>query len=68
MPNINGQLAQADVYILPLEVLGSRAGFYIGTFSPYLGHISRESVEYWSTQAKAQEALDTSTWTQRTNP
>lgn len=52
----------------PFEVLKSSAGFYIGTLDPELGPISRESVEYYSSQCKAQQALDLGTWTQRLTP
>lgn len=51
---------------LPIEVLESAAGFYIGTFDD--GPCSRESVEYYSTRAEAEQALRESTWTQRSNP
>lgn len=52
---------------LPLEVLSSHAGFYIGT-STEIGSCSRESVEYWATDTKAYEALKNHIWTQRLHP
>ena len=51
---------------LPLEVLRSGAGFYIGTFND--GPCSRESVEYFPTESKAASALAEGTWTQRSEP
>lgn len=53
---------------LPLRVLESNAGFYIGTFEdegPNMGPCSRESVEYFPTEAAAIAALETGEWTQR---
>jgi len=49
---------------LPLEVLQSAAGFYIGTFNED-GPISRESVEYFPTREVAEVALTEGSWTQR---
>ncbi|HHX0964225.1 TPA: hypothetical protein ACU6G2_003256 [Pseudomonas aeruginosa] len=48
---------------LPLQVLMSNAGFYIGTLDEE-GPVSRESVEYYSSRELAQQALDNGTWTQ----
>lgn len=60
-----GILASQDSGLeLLLEVLKSAAGFYIGT-STQDGPYSRESVEYWPTDAKAREALKNGIWTQR---
>lgn len=53
---------------LPLEVLESPAGFYIGTSMPDEGPCSRESLEYWTTRGAAQVALDNGLWTQRLEP
>ncbi len=50
------------------SVLKSAAGFYIGTFCPVEGPISRESQEYWRTEAQAEKALQTGRWTQRPHP
>ncbi len=47
-----------------LQVLSSRAGYYIGTADPELGPISRESLEYFSTESIAASALETGEWTQ----
>lgn len=52
---------------LPLEVLKSAAGFYIGT-STQEGPCSRESVEYWPTGTAAWDALKNQSWTQRPHP
>lgn len=49
---------------LPLQVLMSNAGFYIGTLDEE-GPASRESVEYYSSRELAQQALDNGTWTQQ---
>lgn len=52
---------------LPLEVLQSAAGFYIGT--QFEGcPFSRESVEYFPSLDVAQTALDNGLWTQRDHP
>lgn len=52
---------------LPLQVLSSAAGFYLGT-SDEMGPCSRESVEYWPTEVAAQGALDNGSWTQKLYP
>ena len=52
---------------LPLQVLRSAAGHYIGTHDDE-GPVSRESVEYFPTHLAAQRALDTHAWTQRAHP
>ena len=49
---------------LPLQVLRSAAGYYIGTFDDESGPCTRESVEYWAKREDAKEALDTGFWTQ----
>lgn len=59
-----GQLAQQCGATLPVEVLESGAGFYIGTADDD-GPYSRESMEYWPSREEAAKALDTGTWTQR---
>lgn len=59
--------AQSCGPLLPLEVLKSRAGFYIGT-STDEGPYSRESVEYWHEESEAWYALKNQTWTQRLHP
>ena len=52
---------------LPLEVLQSGAGFYIGTADDD-GPVSRESNEYFRTRPKADAALRTGSWSQKTVP
>jgi len=52
---------------LPLAVLKSNAGFYIGTLDEE-GPCSRESVEYFPTQALAIKALESGNWTQKSYP
>lgn len=52
---------------LPLQVLRSAAGHYIGTHDDE-GPVSRESVEYFPSHEVAQRALATHAWTQRSNP
>lgn len=51
-----------------LEVLESAAGFYLGTFDPMEGPVSRDSEEYWATREKAETALTTNLWKRRLNP
>ena len=54
---------------LPIQVLQSAAGFFIGTADPKEpGPISRESQEYWSTREEAEYALRHHEWSQRPNP
>ena len=56
------------VITLPLKVLQSANGFYLGSFDEE-GPVSRESVEYWPTEVDAQKALDGiegQDWTRRT--
>ncbi|QAX80329.1 hypothetical protein D5F51_18390 [Yersinia hibernica] len=50
---------------MPLEVMRSRAGFYLGT-SENAEPLSRESVEYWRTCGEAEDALRTGSWSQLT--
>lgn len=52
---------------LPLTVLRTSA-YYIGTVDEEGMPCSRESVQYFKTQALAQKALDTGNWTQRQYP
>jgi len=52
---------------LPLEVLQSQAGFYIGTSDECMP-FSRESVEYFKTRENADGALKSGEWTQRDTP
>lgn len=46
-----------------LRVLNSAAGYYIGTVDSDGLPDSRESAEYFSTQAIAEYALETGSWT-----
>ncbi|HAF2412735.1 TPA: hypothetical protein G8N70_003064 [Salmonella enterica] len=52
---------------LPLEVLQSAAGHYIGTQDSE-GPVSRESREYFSSYAAAQYALESGNWSQHSIP
>ena len=54
--------------ITPLIVMRSRHGYYIGRAEVSTGYpmpYSLESVEYFARKEDAQQALDTSSWTQR---
>ncbi len=51
---------------LPLEVLGSAMGYYIGTRGRDDIPVSRESLEFYRHYDDAQEAFEKGTWTQRT--
>jgi hypothetical protein len=63
----SGSLALISIgKCLPLQVLRSAAGHYIGTFDD--GPVSRESVEYFPTYEAACHALNTGAWTQRQQP
>lgn len=53
---------------MPLQVLPSAAGWYIGAASEELGPVSRESLETWSTREAAVRALETDDWNQREEP
>ncbi len=52
---------------LPLTVLKT-CGFYIGTVDTDGMPCSRESTQYWPTQAMAEKALRTGNWTQKQYP
>lgn len=52
---------------LPLQILRSARGFYIGTANDE-GPVSRESVEYWRKQEAAELALRHDLWTKRSHP
>lgn len=52
---------------LPLQVLTSSAGHYIGTTDEE-GPVSRESIEYFPSHEAAIRALATGEWTQRPHP
>lgn len=53
---------------LPLQVLKSAAGYYIGTCDDQGLPCSRESVEFFRSGVKAEAALRSGAWTQKTNP
>lgn len=53
---------------LPLQVLQSAAGFYLGTIDPNEGPVSRESEEYFPSQKAAEAAMTSGEWTQRHQP
>lgn len=59
-----GMLAAEAGLQLPLQVLRSHAGIYIGTADDE-GPVSRESVEYFPTEGEAHRALAKGTWTQK---
>lgn len=58
-----GKLARESGFNLPIQVLESARGFYIGTFDD-TGPVSRESLEYYDTRSQAEYALSKNTWTQ----
>lgn len=62
-----GMLALQAKKLLPVQVLSSAAGYYLGTADEN-GPFTRESCEYWNTRAEAQAAYDSGNWTQRTHP
>lgn len=65
---LNGKLAlEYGNNLLPLRVLQSAAGFYLGTMGPE-GPYSRESMEYFPTREIADAALASGDWTQREEP
>lgn len=54
--------------VLPLQVLESRAGYYIGTLDEDGLPCSRESNEYFPTEEAAQKAFGCGGWTQKMTP
>lgn len=52
---------------LPLTVLRSHAGFYLGMQDKGVP-VSRESEEYFANRQSAEAALESGDFTQRTNP
>lgn len=60
----HGKLAAQCGFNLPVSVLQSQAGFYLGTANE-LGPVSRESMEYYRKRADADQALANGSWTQR---
>ena len=63
---MTGQLAAAAGERLPVQVLKSAAGFYIGTTTADGFPFTRESTEYWASDVDAGKALEDGSWTQRT--
>ncbi|MDK9702487.1 MAG: hypothetical protein OEL20_05055 [Sulfuritalea sp.] len=63
-----GILALRMDVLLPLQVIQSAGGFYIGTASPTDGPLTRESREQWRTREQAIEAFESGDWTQRHAP
>ena len=68
-PNFSyGMLAHEYVgKLLPLQVLTSANGFYIGTIDED-GPCSRESLEYFDDEKSANQALASGNWTQKGTP
>lgn len=63
---VTGLLAKTYLQVeLPLQVLRSAAGYYIGTADEMGAPVSRESVEYFPSAKTATEALSTGSWTQK---
>ena len=63
-PDLPDAICDPKGNILPVQVLKSAAGFYLGTLqggSPF----TRESEKYWSTAAEAASALEDGLWTAR---
>lgn len=70
VPGPRGQIAKEFGGVsLPLEVMHSARGFYLGTCQDEMPY-SRESVEYWPTYDAAEAALEAGpdAWTQRDHP
>lgn len=67
MTKQNGQLARAHCGVeLPLKVLRSAAGFFIGTEQN--GEVYSRESEYFATRDLAETALATDAWSQRAHP
>jgi len=65
---MNGLIAQKfGGANLPLKVIRSAAGYYIGTEEDGMPY-SRESMEYWTDAASAQMALESGDWSQIPTP
>lgn len=62
-----GKLASELGLWLPVRVLQSFRGFYLGTANEE-GPVSRESEEYWPTREAATSALADGRWTQKVAP
>lgn len=69
MEMLNGLMASRYCGMnLPVQVLQSGSGFYIGTADDLGSPVSRESLEYFVTKEAADEALVRGAWTQRQTP
>lgn len=65
----NGYLAKKYCGLdLPIKVLRSRAGYYIGTHKEDGTPVSRESDHYWLTKQEAEHALTFGHWIQKQTP
>jgi hypothetical protein len=62
-----GKLAKEASYTLEIVVLKSNRGYYLGTSQECMP-VSRESEEYYSSEALASKALAEGAWTQRLHP
>ena len=58
-----GKLAKEFGYLLPIQVLQSAAGFYIGTIDED-GPVSHESLGYYPTKQQAEQDFYNDTWVQ----
>ena len=65
--NVKGVLASRAGFDLPIRVLSSNAGYYVGTFSETHGPVSRES-QYFDKRIDAEEAFRNQNWIQRKHP
>ncbi|EIC4005151.1 hypothetical protein OHD41_19205 [Escherichia coli] len=64
MKPTSGILTAKAGYTLPLQILSSARGYYIGTQCDE-GPVSRESEEYFRNYEQAVRALENGIWTQR---
>lgn len=64
----NGKLAQIAGKDLPLQVMESAKGFYIGTVDKDGSPFSRESLEYYKSEDDTEKAFSSGNWTQRIEP
>ena len=59
-----GKLAASCGFHLPIQVMESAVGFYLGT-TDFGIPLSRESNEYWTSEEDAKKALQSGNWTQK---
>ncbi|MGY3095019.1 hypothetical protein [Pantoea eucalypti] len=66
----NGLLAKKFLNMqLPMKVMQSARGYYIGTSDPETGDpVTRESTEYFRKKIDAENALAGNLWTQKEHP